>query len=80
LSNDKAAAAASSISGRSVQTTMINPQRLAATPLRLFQQTVELPADFAATLDAASVVTLLCAVVMQSGWRWQPVFFGTGAS
>lgn len=71
---------ATSISARSVQTSMIDPQRLAATPLRLFQHTVELPADFAAALDADGVVTLLCAVVTQSGWQWRPVFFGTGKS
>ena len=71
---------ASHVSGTTLQTSTIDPQRLAALPLRLFGQTVELPDDFAASLDANGMVTLLCAVVTRSGWGWQPVFFGPGDS
>ena len=71
---------ASHVSGTTLQTSTIDPQCLAALPLRLFGQTAELPDGFAASLDADGMVTLLCAVVTRSGWGWQPVFFGPGDS
>ena len=51
------------------QTTMIDAARLAQTPW---------PGDAAAWagLDAEGWVTLACAVVTRSGWRWQPALFG----
>lgn len=67
---------ASHVSGTTLQTSMIDPQRLAELPLRMYGQAVELPDGYAASLDADGMVTLLCAVVTKSGWRWQPVFFG----
>lgn len=69
---------ASRVSGVTVQTSMIDPQQLAAVPLRLFGQTAELPDGHGADLNADAAVTLLCAVVTRSGWRWQPVFFSGG--
>lgn len=69
---------ASHISGKTVQTRMIDPQRLAAVPLRMVGETVELPGEFTSSLAADDTVTLLCAVVTRSGWHWQPVFFGGG--
>lgn len=68
---------ASHVSGTTLQTSTIDPQRLDALALRMFGQTVELPDGFAASLDADGMVTLLCAVVTRSGWGWQPVFFGS---
>jgi hypothetical protein len=68
---------ASHVSGTTLQTSMIDPQRLATLPLRLFGQGVELPDGYAAALDTDGMVTLLCAVVTRSGWRWQPVFFAS---
>lgn len=69
---------ATRISGKTVQTRMIDPQRLAAIPLRMFGESVELPDDFTSSLAPDDTVTLLCAVVTRSGWHWQPVFFGGG--
>ncbi|ROZ71578.1 hypothetical protein [Ramlibacter sp. WS9] len=69
---------ASRVSGKTAQTRMIDPQRLAAIPLRMFGEAVELPHDFASSLAPDDTVTLLCAVVTRSGWHWQPVFFGSG--
>lgn len=57
------------------QTTLIEPARLAALPLILQGERVELPAEFARALDPEGMVTLLCAVVTRSGFDWQPVFF-----
>ncbi len=71
---------ASRISGKSVQTRMIDPQRLAAIPLRMFGEAVELPDDFARSLAPDDTVMLLCAVVTRSGWHWQPVFFNSGGA
>jgi hypothetical protein len=77
---DPARPNASHVSGITLQTSMIDPKLLAALPLRLFGPTVELPEQTAAALDADGMVRLLCAVVTRSGWHWQPVFFGSGAS
>jgi hypothetical protein len=60
---------ANSIFQRMRQTTMIDSQRLSQTPW---------PADAAAwaSYDAEGLVTLACAVVIRSGWGWQPALFG----
>jgi hypothetical protein len=71
---------ATRVSGKTVQTSMIDAQRLAAMPVRLVGPSAELPADVAAALDPDGVVTLLCAVVTRSGWHWQPVFFASADS
>jgi hypothetical protein len=68
---------ASRVSGTTLQTSMIDPQKLAAMPLRMFGQKVELPDGYGEALGPDAIVTLLCAVVTGSGWRWQPVFFGS---
>lgn len=64
--------------GKTAQTTQIERARLSAVPVRFQGREAKLPADFAAALDGDGMVTLLCAVVTRSGWRWQPVFFGSG--
>jgi len=68
---------ASRVSGITIQTTMIEPQKLAAVPLQVRGDSVGLPKELAERLDAEGMVTLLCAVVTQSGWRWQPVFLSS---
>ena len=64
--------------GKNAQTTQIDRQRLAAVPLQFRAQRVDLAGDYAAGLDGEGMVTVLCALVTRSGWRWQPVFFGSG--
>jgi len=54
------------------QATMIEPLRLAAVPLGPLGLHAELPAAYAAALDAEGVLTALCALVTRSGWHWQP--------
>lgn len=68
-----------SVSGTAIQTTLIVPSQLAQVPLRLEGNRVAVPEDFVRALDGDGMVTLLCAVVTQSGWRWQPVFMGGGS-
>lgn len=69
---------AGQVSGKTVQTRMIDAQRLAAVPLRIAGSAVELSAVDARGLDDDGLVTLLCAVVTRSGWHWQPAFFDSG--
>ena len=64
--------------GKTAQTTQIERPRLNAVPLRFQGREAKLPVDFAASIDGDGMVTVLCAVVTRSGWRWQPVFFGSG--
>ena len=64
--------------GTTAQMTQIDKQRLAGVPLQFRGQRAELAADYAADLDGEGMVTVLCALVTRSGWRWQPVFFGSG--
>ncbi len=54
------------------QATMIEPTRLAGVPLQLQSTSALLPASFLDSLDGEGVLTVLCAVVTRSGWRWQP--------
>lgn len=68
-----------SVSGTAIQTTLIVPSQLAKVPLRLEADRVEVPEDYLRALDGDGMVTLLCAVVTQSGWRWQPVFLSGGS-
>lgn len=75
---DPARPQASRVSGVTLQASMIDPRQLASVPLRMFGHQVELPDGHGTGLDADAIVTLLCAVVTRSGWRWQPVFFGGG--
>jgi hypothetical protein len=63
--------------GKTAQTTQIDKQRLAGVQLQFRGQRAELAADYAASLDGEGMVTVLCALVTRSGWRWQPVFFGS---
>ena len=69
---------ATQVWGKTAQTTQIERERLNAVPLRFQGQDAKLPADFAAAIDGDGMLTVLCAVVTRSGWRWQPVFFGSG--
>ena len=64
--------------GKTAQTTQIDKQRLAGVPLQVRRQRADLAVDYAAGLDGEGMVTVLCALVTRSGWRWQPVFFGSG--
>ena len=54
------------------QATMIEPARLAGVPLQLHAAGVLVPASYLDSLDGEGVLTVLCAVVTRSGWRWQP--------
>lgn len=62
---------AQAISGRSIQTTMIEPDKLAAAQLELSAATAH-PVG-AAPSEPEAIVTLLCALVTRSGYAWQPV-------
>lgn len=55
------------------QATMVEPQRLEAVTLRWSPEGVA--AADAGARDAESLLTLLAALVMRSGWRWQPLLF-----
>lgn len=59
------------ISGRSIQTTMVDPDTLAAVRLHLVDGDARL-LDPAPT-EPEAIVTLLCALVTRSGYAWQPV-------
>lgn len=67
---------ATSVTNTVAQTTTIDPKKLAAVPVSLLGNSVDLPREYAAQLDGDGMITLLCAVVTRSGWNWQPVFFG----
>ena len=54
------------------QATLIDPERLAAVPLRPLGLHAELPCAYARALDGEGVLTVLCALVTRSGWHWQP--------
>jgi hypothetical protein len=56
------------------QTTLVDPARLAAVPLRPLGLHAELPGTSAAALDGEGLLTALCALVTRSGWAWQPRF------
>ena len=58
------------------QATMIEPARLAGVPLQLQAASVLLPASYLDSLDGEGVLTVLCAVVTRSGWRWEPRLLG----
>ncbi|MEO8297498.1 MAG: hypothetical protein ABI574_06770 [Burkholderiales bacterium] len=68
---DPARPDAQRIAGRSIQTTMIDPTKLAAVRLDLTDDLVRLPD--AAPTEPEAIVTLLCALVTRSGYAWQPV-------
>lgn len=55
-----------------LQASMIDPQRLAAVPLRLSGDEVQLPAGYTQSLDADGWLTLIVALVTTSGYGWQP--------
>jgi hypothetical protein len=56
---------------RTWQTTMVQPDRLAAVRLQLLGDQAQ--AERHAAADATAMVTLLAALVTRSGWSWQPV-------
>jgi len=58
------------------QATMIEPARLAGVPLQLQAASALLPASYLDSLDGEGVLTVLCAVVTRSGWRWEPRLLG----
>ena len=60
------------VSGITLQASMIEPSRLAATCLALDGGRVTLLAPAAADLDADGVVSVLAALVTRSGYGWQP--------
>ena len=73
---DPSRPSATSVSHSVAQTSRMDPGKLAAVPVSLHGDSVEVPRDYAAQLDNDGMVLLLCAVVTRSGWNWQPVFFG----
>ncbi len=75
---DPARPQANRVYGRTAQTTMIDPVRLAAVPLTFTQRSVATVSPaFLSTLDEEGMMTLLCALVTQSGWKWEPALFAT---
>jgi hypothetical protein len=70
---DPARPQARQVWARVAQATMVEPQRLDAVRLRWSAKGVA-AADPGAR-DAESLVTLLAAVVVRSGWHWQPLLF-----
>ena len=52
--------------------TMIEPTRLAGVPMQLQATSALLPAAYLDSLDGEGVLTVLCALVIRSGWHWQP--------
>ncbi|HKW85316.1 MAG TPA: hypothetical protein VJN68_16330 [Burkholderiaceae bacterium] len=54
------------------QATMIEPARLASVPMQLQATSALLPAAYLDSLDGEGVLTVLCAIVIRSGWHWQP--------
>lgn len=73
---DPARPRASHVWQKMVQTTMLEPARLAALRPGLDGERVALPAGLRAQdLDGEGMVTLLAALVTGSGWTWQPVFW-----
>lgn len=58
---------------RVAQATMVEPQRLDAVRLRWSAEGVA--AAEPGARDAESLVTLLAALVVRSGWHWQPLLF-----
>jgi hypothetical protein len=67
---------AQKLSGRVAQSSIIEPQQLAAVPLPLEGDRELLPSDYARALDPERMLHLLCALVTRSGFHWQPGFFG----
>ena len=64
------------VSGITLQASMIEPSRLAATCLALDGGRVRLLAPAPADLDADGVVAVLAALVTRSGYGWQPELGG----
>ena len=64
------------VSGITLQASMIEPSRLAATRLAMDGGQVRLLAPAAADLDADGVVAVLAALVTRSGYGWQPELGG----
>jgi len=69
--------AAQQVWGTAFQTTLIEPERLARLrrDLRLQEDRAELAPGCHDPLDGEGMVSLLCALVTGSGYRWQPVFW-----
>jgi hypothetical protein len=59
-----------------VQTSIIDPARLAQVTLGFDGAAPEALGAFARQLDANGRVHLLCALVVRSGFAWQPIFLG----
>jgi hypothetical protein len=72
---DPARPRASHVWQRMVQTTMLEPARVAALRPGFEGDRLRLPAAASTGLDGEGMVTLLAALVTASGWRWQPVFW-----
>ena len=62
---------AQKMSGRSIQTTLIVPDQLAAVELAWAGGQVQLLSP--APTEPEAIVTVLCALVTRSGYAWQPV-------
>jgi hypothetical protein len=70
---DAARPQAQRVGGTTWQTSMLDPTRLAMlAPTFTDDDHAQLAPAASAPLDADGVVTLLCAVVIGSGWHWRP--------
>ncbi|QPF72188.1 hypothetical protein G8A07_04085 [Roseateles sp. DAIF2] len=63
---------------RRVQTTLLDPERLAALRLKLSADRVALAPGSDLGFDGEGMLSLLAALVTESGWGWQPVFWFRG--
>jgi hypothetical protein len=59
-----------------VQTTIIDPARVAQITLGFDGAAQDALGAFARQLDADGMIHLICALVVRSGFAWQPIFFG----
>jgi len=73
---DPARPRARQVSGTARLATFLEPERLAAVPIRVAGARVELPASWAREVEAKDLAYVLGAVVTRSGWTLQPVLFG----
>ena len=71
---------AQSVSGRVVQTTLITPEDLAKVQITLDGSRVRVSSQASdpSVKDEDRMMHILCAVVVRSGYAWQPVLFGDG--
>jgi hypothetical protein len=66
---------AQAVYGTTTNTTILEPDRLAALPIALTGEHASLPEAFARAADGTQLAYVLAAVVSRSGWAYQPILF-----